>query len=212
MRNYTVLNLVALAVAIGPVANRLFAAEPKQTVEVLVDAEAFSSVADDLNIKTRSGTIELSLPASNVRAEVEFYKDGKRLERQLNAASVALSTNGVPEKFKKFQFAIHIVDLDFLKLGDGQAQHNRWRLKFGTGGQSATAQTDIPKTEFDVAQEYAVGTLGGQQRIEGRENRFPICYFIGRAMDNKTVGGRTAKEIIANNPKSEIAILYVVVE
>ena len=47
----------------------LFAAEPAQSAKIRIKADEFASLADDLGIKTKSGTIEFSIPVSEVSAE-----------------------------------------------------------------------------------------------------------------------------------------------
>ncbi|HEX4072369.1 MAG TPA: hypothetical protein VHX68_14410 [Planctomycetaceae bacterium] len=205
--------IVAVGISVPALVSVLFAAEPKQTAKLTIDADDFSSVADDLSIKIKSGTIEMSTLISEARAEVEFYKNGKRLEYPLIADSGRIVSNGVHQKFETFRFAIHIVDLDHLRFGDGRARHNRWRLKFATDGGTATSsQTNIPKTDFDVAEHFGFGDFARQGSVESVQNMIPICYCFGRASGNSTEHAPTPQELIAKNPKAEIAIVYVVWE
>jgi hypothetical protein len=206
MRTFSVL-LIALGLALEARSRLLFAVEPAQSAKIRIKADEFGSLADDLGIKTKSGIVEFSIPVAEVSAEVDFYKDGKKLDHQLKTQCPRRVSNEIPQTFKTARFAIHIIDLDQLKLGDGQGDHNRWGLTLAANETSGSNHNDIAKTEIDVNRRFASGNFGRDGKVE---NRVPVCFVSGRSKDKVFRGAYTPEELIAKNPNTEIAIVYVV--
>jgi hypothetical protein len=92
----SIVRLVAVAsIVAGAFHTVSFAAEPEQSAKITFHEEEFGSLADALNISTKRWRVDFSVPVEAAWAEVEFYKDGKKLDRRLKTAPLPSSTNGI---------------------------------------------------------------------------------------------------------------------
>src|SRR5262245_8188129 len=101
----------------------LLAAEPEIVAqEIRLKPAEFDSFTDVLRVIQRSGTVELS-HASSAAAfiEVDMYSKGKKVEEPLKP----LGSSDHTRKSDRVRFALNVVDMDYLTLGDGKKGHCR---------------------------------------------------------------------------------------
>ena len=130
-------------------------------------------MAGVLRITQIRGKAQLNTGYRNVTLVLAAYKDGKLVEMPDSEARLLNSheTRGTIE------YAVDIVDLDFLPLGSGKKGHCRLRASFAwPDGSSGWAERDIPKSIIDLA-----GSTGKMAFTEaasaGRE--VPLLWFVG---------------------------------
>lgn len=163
----------------------------------------FDSFAEALHIIQKSGTIDLAGDAPLAKIEIEVYKNGKRLPTKLESVGV-LGDVGEGGR-NHIQFALNFIDTDFLTLGDGKKAHCRVLMKLKVGAVFSTTTLDVPKMKCDLSKMTGGGSFGPKASTK---DRIPVFWMI----DSQTaslIGGNTPDNIVKNNPKGDLAIVYI---
>ncbi len=184
----------------------LLAADPGSPVQdIRHKAPDFDSFADALHIIQKSGTIDLSGDMPSAKIEIELYREGKKLATRLESLGVASERN-----FDCIRFAVNLIDTDFLTLGDGKKGHCRLHMKLSISGSgistNATTTLDVPKEECDLSKMTGGSGFFGPEA--STKDRIPLFWMI----DSRTaslISGNTPEAVVKNNPKGDLAIVYV---
>jgi hypothetical protein len=105
-------------------------------------------LAEVLRIQQLQGKVELNSGFRNVTLVLAAYKDGKKVD--LPGSEVPLF--GEYETTGIISYAVQIVDLDFLPLGDGKKGHSRLHVSFRwPDGSSSSVERDIAKNVIDLS-------------------------------------------------------------
>jgi hypothetical protein len=164
----------------------------------------FDSIADVLHIIQKSGTIEFSgdmLRTAHI--EIERYKKGKKLPTQLESLGVRGGTS--QDGKDRVRFALSFVDTDSLKLAGSEKGHCRLVLKLNVGASTGTKTLDVPKEECDFSRMTSGGQFGPQASTK---DRIPLFWMID-SQTGSLIGGSTPEEAVKNNPKGDMAIVYI---
>jgi hypothetical protein len=180
----------------------LISAEPDHIAKTITlkDAE-FDSIAEDLRIIQRSGSVELSTPRKVARIVVDLYRDGRPLDRYNQI--IGTGVNG--DEIGLVRFSCNIVDMDYLMLGDGKKGHCRLKLKLGINNSGGGLVTDVPKERFDLSK--IIGGGGFTPKASGKE-KVPVCWMIGSNSEGAH-GGNTLEDVIRFNAKGDLVIVSV---
>jgi hypothetical protein len=133
---------------------------------------------------------------------VELYRDGKRLRLDLDGG--VMDVSGTREDKSVVKFAVHVLDLAHLPLGDGKKDHSRLLLKLGLGTSATTRAVDFPKRACDLSR------MGGFSQFGPRAStgdRVPVFWMIGNT--SSMVGANTPGEVVKANPQGDLAIVYI---
>jgi hypothetical protein len=131
---------------------------------------SIEDIAPALHVERYGGEVELNSGFSKVRLVMEAYKDGKRLD--LPAAEGDLLVNA--ETNGTLKYAVHVIDLDFLRLGDAKKNHCRMRFTLrGPEGETITLERDIAKDVIDLAH---VSNIGFDERA-ATSAEVPLFWF-----------------------------------
>jgi hypothetical protein len=182
----------------------VFAAEPDVVVkDITLKKAEYDSFAEVLHITQKSGTIDLSDAVSAAAyIEIDMYRKGKKLPTVLKGLGSSDSTSD------RIRFALNVVDMDYLTLGDGKKQHCRLHFKVGVGKVGASSTFDVPKKECEFSKLTLVNDFGIK---EGDGNRIPVCWMIDTNTASRITAG-TPEEIVKANPKADMAIVYIRIE
>lgn len=183
----------------------LLAGEPGPMAKsIRMQKHEFSDLAEALHVQQHIGIIELSAQRRKSQIVIEFYRDGKKLSQTVD--SVIVDDGGFnKDPNDQVQFALHIIDLDYLKLGDGKPRHCRLRIKVGKSTIiHGSSHADVPKQLIDLT----TLTSGGQfQPDASTADTVPVCWMIG---NTKTVKSATTPvKLVAANPKGDLAIVSI---
>jgi hypothetical protein len=127
-------------------------------------------IAPALHIERYGGQVELNSGFNHVRLVLQAYKNGKRLD--LPDAEGDLLANA--ETNSTLKYAVHIIDLDFLRLGDAKKNHCRMRFTLrGPEGETTAVERDIAKDVIDLAH---VSNIGFDERAATHEET-PLFWF-----------------------------------
>jgi len=163
---------------------------------------AVDDTADALGIRKWSGAFELRRDARGARLVLDFYVDGKCVETCTVRPLISNASS-------RGEFAIQVVDLDYLPLRGGKAGHRRLIAKLKFGGVTATTQHDIAKRKFDFEP--------SSQQINGPFNPivetprdvplFFILYPKPGANKKLTIRGGLPSEVIRQIPDATLLIV-----
>jgi hypothetical protein len=104
-------------------------------------------IAAALHIERYGGQVELNSGFSKVRLGIEAFKTGQRID--LPGAEGDLLVDA--ETNSTLRYAVHIIDLDFLRLGDAKKNHCRMRFTLrGPEGETVALERDIAKDVIDL--------------------------------------------------------------
>jgi hypothetical protein len=150
MRSHAlVVGIIAAAVAIAgaaPVVRRVSGLA--RYVDGGAKPSQLSDLAEVLRIQQLQGKVELNSGFTNVTLVLAAYKDGKSVD--LPGSEIPLF--GAYETSGTISYAVQIVDLDFLPLGDGKKAHCRLHFSFRwPDGSSGSVERDIPKKVIDLS-------------------------------------------------------------
>jgi hypothetical protein len=109
--------------------------------------ELIGDLAQVLRIKQLEGKVQLNRGFHNVTLVFAFYKDGKKVDLPQSEEGLF----GSYESSGVIGYAVQMVDLDFLPLGDGKKGHCRLRAAFRMPDESTVSlEKDIPKSTIDL--------------------------------------------------------------
>ncbi|HVC94229.1 MAG TPA: hypothetical protein VND64_11090 [Pirellulales bacterium] len=104
---------------------------------------------------------------------------------------------------------MNLIDTDFLTLGDGKKGHCRLHMKLSIsgGGRStiATTMLDVPKEECDLSKMTGGSDFGPEA---SNKDRIPLFWMIDSRTASR-IGGNTPEAVVKNNPKGDLAIVYI---
>jgi hypothetical protein len=163
-------SLIAGQAGAAPIGTRPVAANGP---EVMQEPTAeFDSLADDLRISRKMFSLALPTRPSHLLIEGDFYKQGNQLPYHLSLdRRYDLSVSSQ----QGFRFAMHVIDLGYLRLGDAKPDSYRWRLMvIDNIGIESAAQVDVPKNEVD----FRANRFGLFVPEPGVQNRMPLCYVL----------------------------------
>jgi hypothetical protein len=182
----------------------LLAADTDSLVKNIEHKEPdFDSFAEALHVIQKSGTIELSSDMPPARIVVELYREGKKLATRLE--SVGVGPGASEGNNDQIRFAVNLIDTDFLTLGDGKKGHCRLLMKLSIGNATSKTTLDFPKEKCDLSKMTGGGGFGPNASTK---DRIPVFWMI----DSRTaslISGNTPEAVIKNNPKGDLAIVYV---
>ena len=122
----------------------LLAAEADNIVQKITLKEPeFDGIAGALHIIQKSGAVELSADSPLARIEIVLYKEGKKLPDLLASAGVLAGPS--QRENDRIRFALNVVDMDYLTLGDGKKEHCRLLMKLGIGGVTGSVHMTFRK-------------------------------------------------------------------
>jgi hypothetical protein len=128
-------------------------------------------LAEVLHIQQLRGKAELNSGFNNVTLVLAAYKDGHKAD--LTGREVPLF--GAYETTGTISYAVQIVDLDFLPLGDGKKGHCRLHFSFRwPDGSTGSAERDIPKSIIDLSK--CSNLTFTEAASEGRE--VPLFWLL----------------------------------
>lgn len=163
----------------------------------------FDSFAEALHIIQKSGSIDLSAEVPVARIEIELYKAGRKLTSRFESLGVSPGTS--KSENDRIQFALNFIDTDFLTLGDGKPGHCRLLMKLKAGNVTSTTTHDVSKTVCDFSKLTNGGGFGPKAATK---DRIPAFWMI----DSQTaslIGGNTPEAVAKNNPKGDMAFVYI---
>ena len=182
----------------------VFAAEPEIVVtDIKLKPKEFESFAEVLHVTQKSGTLEL-IGAHRAFIEIDMYKNGKKLPNVVKSLG-----SHDPRNVDRIQFALNVVDMDYLALGDGKKRHCRLHLKLTVGKVGSSSTLDIPKKECDFSKLTLVNDFG---RIEGAGDRIPVCWMIDTSTGAGMITAGKPEDIVKANPEADMAIVYIRLE
>lgn len=160
--------------------------------------------AETLGIRKWSGTFELQRPTAGGEFLIDFYRGGRLVE--------TFKGFGWVNPIDRGEFAIQVVDLDQLPLGDRKPGHLRLITRLAIDGVRSSSQTDIAKDKVRLQPQGLVGQASGGFRPEdGSPTEVPLLYVIYPGPDENWVVQRDAPaRIIAQYPGASILIARLV--
>src|SRR5262249_8796766 len=114
-------------ILVGALPISLSSAQPHKGVATLKKVTFKKPELDDYALaqlfhnESMSGAYELSAAPRSIAFVLEFYQNGKKVE--MKEISAAITDGDLPPTG---EFALQMVDMDQLKLGNGKANH--WRM------------------------------------------------------------------------------------
>jgi len=166
------------------------------------------ALAQLLKIRKFAGTYELNAKPSSVGLRLDCYQNGKKVEfadgfkeisTGIGGAEAILPTSG--------EYVFQIVDLDYLKLGDGKEKHwrmNLWiKLKDAPKGVTSSAghiPFDVPKATLP-----ALAAQGGFPVEAGDRKEAPLFWLAS----GKVEKAATVKDLLEKNKGVTILIGYL---
>jgi hypothetical protein len=155
-----------------------------------------------LQIKSITGSFRLTEKATSFRLRLDFYRQGKRVPLKIRKAGV-----GGKSGRQYGQFAVQIVDLDHLKLGDPRPQHYRMFVSLLTSdepdgtGVTAFVEFDVPKSQFDAKPRTGATGRFEQFAKEG-SNSIPLFWSASGRVERAP----SLHDLLENNPQSDILV------
>jgi hypothetical protein len=172
--------------------------------ELTLDPQPFDDTAEILKIVKRSGRVKLAAHAPRGRLVVEFFAGGKQDGEVLRRSGVGYDVSIRPEPVHELQFAAQFADLDYLPLGNGSKDNTRLllELRVEKGIMDTAVSMDVPKAVFDPS----TGVGGGAfEKKDATASEVPLFWMVARTNSVKT--GFTPRDIIANHPGAQVAIV-----
>jgi hypothetical protein len=179
--------------------------EDRPAKEIAHKQYDFDDMGQILRIARHSGRVTLNpgrLPA--VSLVIEFYFDGQKQERVIEGVGNDC-INDPAAHGKPIDFCIQTVDLDYVLLGDGKKDHCRVLFKTEVVGSGfASGTQDISKDFFDFSK---AGSGGGFTAAQSSGNLIPLRWMLTDT--NETHSGQSVADVVRQNPKGKLAILYL---
>lgn len=165
---------------------------------------AIDDTAEILGIRTWSGTFELRREVGGPLLVLDFYREGKHVETHRAFGMLNLATRG--------DFAIQVVDLDYLPLGDAKPGHWRVFAKLKFDGIKGVTHWDIAKDKLGF------GDRGGGQTTDsfgpkaGTSTDAPLFFVLYPKPGARVVADRgiSPSELIEQNRDSSLLIVRLV--
>jgi hypothetical protein len=169
-----------------------------------VKSTDFDDLGELLHVVTRAGTFELRDKIRAARLVVEFYKDGVKLDGFNDRAGIGVD---VQEAVDRGQFAVHLIDLDYLPLAGGKPGYFRIECRLGLGTTVGGSHDVMPKDRFDVARGASGHPFG--PRAAGAK-RAPLFCLLARSKVFYT--GGTVEEVLAKNPRGDLLVASLLID
>lgn len=153
-----------------------------------------------LKIREVSGEYRLTQKATEVRLRLDFYKKGEKLEDWTRKFGRATTPELAADSG---QVAVQIVNLDYLPLGEAKPGHHRISMQVTLDKETSSMSFDIPKTAFDVSEVYALQAFRAKDEST---TQAPLFHIIGGGVGTVRGGGRTAEEVVRDNPEGDVLV------
>jgi hypothetical protein len=136
-----------------------------------VKPQQIGDLAQVLHIVQLEGQIQLNAGFRNMTLVFAAYKDGKKVEQPASEHAGL----GQHKKPGALTYAVQIVDLDFLPLGNGKKGHCRVRVSFRLPDESTVSvEKDIPKGVIDLSQ----SSKGTFTKLASTGKEVPLLWLM----------------------------------
>lgn len=186
---------VSFALVCGAAAKAPEDAAPK-AIEITANGPQLGDLSEVLQVRKAAGTFRFSQKVDSIYLKLYVYQDGKLVFDQ---KTIGLSARGGADAGK---YAVHLVDLDYLPLGEAKPGHYLLHYRLEMNGVSTAGKLMIPKSSFDITQSYGWSPFDAK---DGKPNEAPLFAMIGKNAD-VVIGGVSPERLLKANPKAEILI------
>ncbi len=168
---------------------------------------AIDDTAELLGIKTWSGAFELRREARYARLVLDFYRDGQRVETFSTSAGILKATS-------RGEFAIQVVDLDYLPLGGGKPGHWQLSIKLNFAGTKGSSRLDVAKEKHLFGSGGTSQMSGSFAPKAGTPTEVPLFWILYPRPDARSieVRGDSPSEMIAQDREGTLMIARLIVE
>lgn len=159
----------------------------------------FAPLSETLGILVEEATFELARPAEEILVRTDVFHKAAHVN-----GSTRVSGLTVEEPATSGRIAIHLIDADYLPVGDAAENTYQIRLTHSFDDLRVASIYEIPKSAFDASRLRS--TRDFKPSVSG-SRVVPLFAIVGNSDSIRP--GKTPEELIRANPSADVLVVSV---